>query len=319
MCLDLNTISKQIKENSWDIVSNWKNSVLSDEKIEASAYLSKYDLIDGIPVVLLAIIQNIKKPIEEELAKGGFFGAKISSLAKTRLSQGYNLAEVFREYIWLREQILSFLQKKGTISKAEYLLHSRLDRALDEQLLTAVDAYTEHYTRQLRKRAITDSLTGLYNRRAFFDHLNSESRRARRYGHSLSLLMLDLDNFKQYNDSLGHLAGDKYLGTFARFLANQSRASDIVARFGGDEFALIFPETTLDKAIEAAKRIQQAFKRSAELKTEVAQIGISMGISSDSRFSSTEIYNLTDKLLYEAKKRGINSIVAASEDLSKPA
>lgn len=317
--MDLNTISKQIKQSSWDIVESWKNSVLADEKIEASTELSKYDLINGIPVVLLAISQNIASPIERELAREGIFGTKISGQARTRLSQGYNLAEVFREYIWLREQILSFLQKKGHISKAEYILHSRLDRALDEQLLTAVDAYTGHYTRLLRKRALTDSLTGLYNRRAFFDHLKSELRRARRYKHPLSLLMLDLDNFKQYNDALGHLAGDKYLATFARFLIRQSRASDIVARFGGDEFALILPETTLDKAIEAAERIQKAFKKSTELRTEVAEIGLSIGISSDSKLSSSEIYNLTDKLLYEAKRRGINSIVATDDYLDKPA
>lgn len=317
--MDLNTISKQIKNNSWDIVDEWTESVLKDKKIETSADLSKFDLIDGIPVVLLAISQNIASPMPKELSKEGLFGTNISSQAKTRLNQGYNLTEVFREYIWLREQILSFLQKKGTISKEEYLLHSRLDRALDEQLLTAVDAYTEHYTKLLRKRALTDPLTGLYNRRAFFNHLGSELRRAKRYGHPMALLMLDLDNFKQYNDKLGHLAGDKYLKSFAQFLAAQSRASDIVARFGGDEFALILSETTIEKAVYAARRIHNAFQRSPALKTDVAEIGVSIGVGSDSNLTPTEIYNQTDKLLYEAKKSGTNNIVSSADYHDKSA
>jgi len=310
--LELNNISDHIKKNSWDIIEAWISSVLADEEIETSHHLSKFDLIDGIPLVLLAVSKNITGPIQEELSKEGLFGTKVSNQGKTRLKQGYNLREVFREYMWLREQIFAYLKGKDILSEKEYLLHSRLDRALDEQLLITINTFTEHYTKQLKERAFTDSLSGLYNRRAFFDLLDKELKRAKRYGHPLALMMLDLDNFKQYNDRLGHLAGDNYLKEFGHFLAEYSRTTDIASRFGGDEFAIVLPETTLDEAIEVAERIQSSFKKNPKLQTDVANIGISIGIGIDGKRKALEIYNLTDKLLYEAKRRGINKIVTES-------
>jgi len=310
--LELNNISEHIKTNSWDIIEAWLASVLADEEIETSHHLSKFDLINGIPVVLLAVSKNITGPIAEELSKEGLFGTKVSNQGKTRLKQGYNLSEVFREYMWLREQIFAYLKDKNIMSEEEYLLHSRLDRALDEQLLITINTFTEHYTKQLKERALTDSLTGLYNRRAFFDLLDKELKRAKRYGHPLALMMLDLDNFKQYNDRLGHLAGDNYLKAFGRFLAGHSRTSDIASRFGGDEFAIVLPETTLEEAVEAAERIQLSFKKASKLQTDIANIGISIGVGIDGGRDATEIYNLTDKLLYEAKRLGPNKIAAES-------
>ncbi len=300
--MDLHTASNQIKKNSWDIIEGWLESVLSDEKIESSYHISKLDLIDGMPVVLRAVAKNITKPIEKELEKTGLFGIKASDQSITRLNQGYSLAEIFREYTWLREQILLHLEKNKIIAKNEYLLHSRLDRAIDEQLLNAVDTFTANFTKELKKKATTDPLTNILNRRAFFSDLDRELKRAKRYGHDVALLLIDLDNFKQLNDKLGHLAGDRYLKNFSSYLTRQSRDTDYVARVGGDEFALILPETSLRQATDVIKRIEGAFSKIREFKTDL-NISVSIGISINGTSSPIHIYNAADKALFRAKKR----------------
>ena len=110
-------------------------------------------------------------------------------------------------------------------------------------------------TRQL---AITDPLTGLANHRQFYDQLEREFRRAQRYERPLTLLMLDLDRFKAFNDRYGHLAGDHALRETADVLRQNARSVDILARYGGEEFAIILPETDLPRAASHAERIRSA-------------------------------------------------------------
>ncbi len=110
---------------------------------------------------------------------------------------------------------------------------------------------------EIKILSITDELTSLYNRRHFISQFKKEIERARRYSHPLSLLMIDLDNFKQYNDTYGHQHGDKVLRTVAMLLKNSVRKPDFVARFGGDEFAIVMPEVDNDKAIKLAERLRK--------------------------------------------------------------
>ena len=103
-----------------------------------------------------------------------------------------------------------------------------------------------------------DEVSGIYGRRYFNDRLAEEVARARRYASALSLLLLDLDGFKQVNDSCGHVAGDRVLRQIGRLLKDTTRQTDVVCRFGGDEFALLLPETAIDAASVTAERIRQA-------------------------------------------------------------
>jgi diguanylate cyclase len=107
----------------------------------------------------------------------------------------------------------------------------------------------------MRRIAWTDSLTGVYNRHFFNEMLPRELERAQRYRHQLSVLLLDIDDFKKYNDTYGHLKGDVALRTIARLFSNQLRSSDTIARFGGDEFVVILPEASRRKASAIAERI----------------------------------------------------------------
>ncbi|MGE5188492.1 MAG: GGDEF domain-containing protein [Gemmatimonadota bacterium] len=164
-----------------------------------------------------------------------------------------------------------------------------------------------------RRMSITDGLTGLVNHKEFFNCLRRELERARRYRHTVSLLMIDVDDFKKYNDSHGHLAGDRALKKVAALLQSCARATDIVARYGGEEFGIILPESTPGGALMLAERI----------KTEIARcdfdpdgsggvrLTVSVGICSveGGAISEDRMVGVADEAAYLAKNSGKNRVV----------
>lgn len=165
-------------------------------------------------------------------------------------------------------------------------------------------------TRQL---AITDELTGLFNHRHFRQQLNIETTRADRYGRSLSLMMIDIDYFKHYNDSNGHLKGNEVLKEVGRILRETSREVDIVSRYGGEEFSIIMPETKRRRAFVLSERLR---KRIASHKFENARrqpnkkLTVSIGAASypESAVTPFGLIAEADKALYEAKRAGRNTV-----------
>lgn len=158
-----------------------------------------------------------------------------------------------------------------------------------------------------------DAMTGLANRRWFDDALHAESNRARRGGESLSLILIDIDHFKQINDRWGHRAGDAGIRLVGlTVLACANRSGDLVARYGGDEFAVILPATTADQAVQIAKAMCRAVERIERLSDEFP-IGmtISAGVATIPRFSlstSTSLIQEADEALYRAKHSGRNRV-----------
>lgn len=114
---------------------------------------------------------------------------------------------------------------------------------------------------ELAEQAVRDSLTGLYNRRFFDEALTQTIETARRYGRELGLVLFDLDNFKAVNDTCGHEAGDEVLRNFAHLLQKTARKADLVCRIGGDEFAVILPETSLSNTRKFTERFLQSLKK----------------------------------------------------------
>lgn len=165
--------------------------------------------------------------------------------------------------------------------------------------------YTQ--TEELRKLAITDSLTGLLNRRYLSDRLEEELLRSQRYSRLLSLLMVDIDGFKGYNDTFGHPIGDKALKATAESILRCVRSVDIASRYGGDEFVIILPETGKTLAVSIAERLRSDVAEIESL-PEGVTLTISIGIASypeDGKISELLLENV-DKALYFAKNRGGN-------------
>jgi len=160
----------------------------------------------------------------------------------------------------------------------------------------------------LSQAAITDSLTGLRNHRAFQESLLSLVQMAERYSQPLSLIMLDIDHFKQFNDRFGHPAGDELLRQVASVLRQSARAYDVVARYGGEEFAILLPNTDLQEALRVAERLRQQI---AAIQNPHAPVTASFGVATYRHRSApaTLLYE-ADSALYEAKRRGRNRVCA---------
>jgi diguanylate cyclase (GGDEF)-like protein len=169
---------------------------------------------------------------------------------------------------------------------------------------------------RLRKESIHDSLTGLYNRRYFFTQLQRESLLFRRHKRPLSLIMIDLDHFKRVNDQHGHIAGDHALTQLADLITLFLRETDVAARYGGEEIAILLPETSLEEAIEIAERLRIQVKETpVEWNDQTISITASFGVA-QFRESSTNINDLliaADAQLYAAKEYGRDCVFPQPE------
>ncbi len=176
---------------------------------------------------------------------------------------------------------------------------------------------------RLRDQTIRDGLTGLYNHRHFQEMLRHEFLLARRYDSDLACLMLDLDRFKEVNDTHGHPFGDHVLAGTATLILNETRITDTVARYGGEEFAILLPSTDQQGALAIAERIRARAENYLHRQQEIARIvTISIGLATlaaNRPRQPEELLARADQALYEAKTAGRNRVMVASPDATPPA
>ncbi|HEX8597619.1 MAG TPA: GGDEF domain-containing response regulator [Chloroflexia bacterium] len=197
----------------------------------------------------------------------------------------------------------------------------------DSILLERTVRYASEHARRLevlRDLAIRDELTGLYNRRQMDRLLEEEVTRCLRYNHPLSLIILDIDNFKSINDTYGHLAGDQVLRSVARMFADKLRASDSIARYGGDELAVILPETSESGTLLVAERMRLAVaahdftsvltpaQRAAQFPKLCPTISMGVACASEAAYTAVGLFAAADQALYRAKRSGRNQTVSCS-------
>lgn len=172
----------------------------------------------------------------------------------------------------------------------------------------------EHSRLELENLAHFDGLTALINRRYFMERAGAELLRAHRYERPVTVGMADLDFFKRINDTYGHAAGDIVLKTFARLLQESVRQTDLVCRYGGEEFAFVFPESTVDEALVLAERFRQRFA-AHDIRLpdgNLVRVTISIGLADASRSSLEKALGYADEALYQAKREGRNRVVVGS-------
>jgi diguanylate cyclase (GGDEF)-like protein len=165
---------------------------------------------------------------------------------------------------------------------------------------------------RLEKLAVTDGLTGVFNHRRFHEALVRDVQRAERSQQPLSVLMIDVDFFKQFNDTHGHPAGDRLLRDLAKSVAPLLRQTDLLARYGGEEFAAILVDTGKEEAIQVGERLRRAVER--ELGRDTSPVTISVGVASlrEDANGPEALLRRADEALYAAKHAGRNRVVAAS-------
>lgn len=209
-------------------------------------------------------------------------------------------------------------EQQEALSTLSRLVVSQLELRRYAAELREAAAIQARYQKQLEEanarleaRSLTDKLTGVANRAGFDQRLHEEIERCKRYGSPLSLLMLDVDHFKNYNDTHGHLAGDEALVAAAKAMQNVCRPVDLIARYGGEEFAVILPTTEREGAVHTAERLR---KEIAATPVPSGTITVSIGVSTLDAATKTprQLIHEADRALYEAKGAGRNQVIHAA-------
>jgi diguanylate cyclase (GGDEF)-like protein len=217
----------------------------------------------------------------------------------------------------LRLTVESLLEKFRVELERDHLIEEL--RALNASLEDQVAARTrelEELNSRLARLAITDGLTGLHNHRHFQERLALEVERSVRTGIPSTLLMMDVDHFKRYNDRNGHPAGDEVLRGLARLLAEGRRANDVVARYGGEEFAILLIDVRQSQGVEIAERLLERIRNEPFAHRDAqpgGRVTVSIGVGScpdDARFPQA-LVNAADAALYRAKREGRDRVKVA--------
>ncbi|MFW3615473.1 sensor domain-containing diguanylate cyclase [Billgrantia antri] len=220
----------------------------------------------------------------------------------------YRALKADGSYVWIRDVVHVVRNNAGEVEALIGFMFDISERKKSEEKLLRLQ-------RELEELSYQDGLTGVANRRLLDSSLEAEWASARRNGHPLSFIMLDIDCFKQYNDHYGHLAGDDCLRRIAHILGSSIlRPRDLLARFGGEEFALVLPETDLEAAREVAERCRAAISDAAipHRASDISHlVTVSMGVASATPVSGTpaSLIEQADRRLYRAKQDGRDRIV----------
>jgi diguanylate cyclase (GGDEF)-like protein len=237
-----------------------------------------------------------RRPARSALASGAF-GVVLVSVALALIVMG---PSIMSRWAFTAAQL--FAVALGLIYGLYLVLHSRNSQISIER---AYSAHLEELSQRLRNMAYRDAVTGLYNHRYFREQLTHEVDRCTRYGETLALILLDMNNFKEINDRYGHFMGDRFLGLVGEVIARQVRSSDVGARYGGDEFVVILPSTSAEEARATAEKLALAVANCAAMTAtgENVQLGISFGIAAcpDDARAPSELIERADERLYAAK------------------
>jgi len=250
---------------------------------------------------------------------------------KDALKTGQPIMENFvdiEEYPFIEEREVCSLICVPLVTKSKnfglVLVEHKYFNAFDEDNLRLLNIIGQQVSialenaelyEKMHELATIDNLTGIYNRLYFQDRLKQEFEDAQNNGYELSLAIFDIDHFKRFNDTFGHLFGDKVLKQISELLKNSLRSGDIIARFGGEEFVLLFPRTGLKEAYKKVEILRDKIAKT-DIRDELvtASVTVSFGLSTYPEISSTqsELLQMADNALYDAKENGRNCVKVAS-------
>jgi len=240
--------------------------------------------------------------------------------------QSVNVAHGFRKDDLL---FLSSLSTPIALAIENALLYAR-SRQAEERLQKASDDLEQEVMNRtsklkrakdgLKKLSITDGLSGLYNYRYLIHSLDSELRRVIRYHRTLALLLIDIDYLKNLNDSYGHRCGDYVIKTVSKLLKSNVRATDFVARYGGDELAVMLIETNVKSALEVAEKLKKEIgSHIFQWQTKQLSVSVSIGLAMAPAPGIQQVSHLieeADRALYQAKRAGRNAVVVSDQEES---
>lgn len=273
------------------VANNWQRTMAS-----------KLDLVIGVGILAMVVAVPLGFLLVRKIV------APLDGLADAMLRFSQGKLDV-RSPVTRRDEIGRLAATFNLMADQHQYTHERIVR-LNSELEERV-AYRTH---QLRELASREPLTGLYNRRHFNEMLERRFSEAVRYGTDLTCLMIDLDEFKAANDAFGHQVGDELLVLTAGTIVGQLRTADLAARYGGDEFIILLPQTDAENSLILAERMVERFSGDVAERFPNVRVSMSMGIASLQLLEPKDAESLiryADRALYDAKKQGKNCIVSA--------
>jgi len=298
------------------IVDGWVTELRKKPHGDIHRRLSTRKLLANIwPLlrVMASLLAGEKDIPDTELQKELYREA--SHLGELRQAQGFTMKDLAEDYLVLWHQIFGLLADKALDGHFDgFKAGQRFLLVLGDALKTSAQIFHDIECDELLEQSRVDGLTGLSDRRHFWDRLRQELARAKRYNEPVALLIIDIDDFKAYNDSYGHLSGDKALLDISVILQEQCRSSDTVARYGGEEFVIILPKTGAIEGHATAERLRKTIAThpfgSADGRAESLTISTGCGATEEEHVSPQQLLEVADSALYEAKKSGKNRTVA---------
>jgi GGDEF domain-containing protein len=230
-------LGAELRAAGWDLALEVVDEGLRDDVIPSLVRLGRVAQLGDMPTFIAELGREVQMPVADRMRVGGPLAAIARDHARQREALGFAPREVVTEFLLLRRVLWRFVERRAALDLAQGEFHEierRLNDTIDRLVIECVVAYFDRATTELADQARRDPLTGLLNHQAFSDVLEQEVERARRYDHGLVLVFVDLDKFKEVNDTLGHMEGDRVLHRVGACAASMLRGSDVAGRMGGD-------------------------------------------------------------------------------------
>lgn len=323
--LELNKVTEIITGNIQKIVSAeaWSLLLIDDKMGELYCAVTKGSYLPGE-------LKDVRLRIGEGVA--GIVAKRGRPMIVKEVLNDKRYSKYFRDIKGLVPKdvlCVPIISKKNTIGVIELVnrKNGRIFTKDDQELMmkfadqASMAIERASLYNKMANLAITDDLTKLFNMRYLYRVLDTEVKRCRRYHSTFAIIFLDLDSFKLVNDTHGHLIGSKTLVEVARMLVSSLRDVDIISRYGGDEFVIVLPHTTVEMAYRIAARIQHDMNKHSFLTEEGLSLKItaSFGVAGypDHAGDETELLRIADRAMYSAKDMGRNRVVVASDPALK--
>ena len=299
-------LADEIRTGAWELALAVVDEGLREDTIPPLGRLGRVGQLGDMPTFIAELAAHLAHPNPERLHRSSPLAAIVRDHAREREALGFAPRDVVTELLLLRRVLWRFVSERAAQLDAEDVLvvERRLNDTVDRLVTECVVAYFDRATSELAREARHDQLTGLLHHQAFVRELEHELERARRYGHGLALVFVDLDRFKEINDTLGHPEGDRVLQKVSQAFRDSLRGSDLVGRMGGDEIAAFLVEADEESAPRLLARVQDRLDELIELGELPAACAFSAGIA----FFPTEatdadaLFRVADARLYEAKR-----------------
>jgi diguanylate cyclase (GGDEF)-like protein len=302
----LQELASAIEGGAWELAVAVVNEALVDDQVPSLQRLGRLGQLGDMPTFIAELGREVVEPRPERLRPGSALAVQAREHARGREALGFAPREIVVEFLILRRVLWRFVSERAPALEPEdvLLVEHRLNDTIDRLVAECVVAYFDRATSELAHQARHDQLTGLLHHQAFIRELELELQRAARYEHSVTLVFIDLDDFKGLNDTLGHPEGDRALQVFAAAFRASLRSSDEAGRMGGDEFAAYLVEADEESGPRLLARLHDKVDELVELGELPGPSAFSGGFATfpDEAADADALFRLADVRLYEAKR-----------------